>query len=252
MEIFSTIFYQPIFNLLVYIYNVIPGHDIGVAIIVITAIIKLILYIPSKQSIKSQKELATLQPEIEALKEEYKDDKDKMGPELMALYKKKGVNPLSSCMPMLIQLPFLFAIYRVFFNGLTNENAMDSLYSFVANPGMLDPIAFGFINFADKSIWLALLAGAGQFWQSKMLMAKKKPGSGGGAMAGMGAQMTYIMPIFTVFIGSRFPAGLTFYWFLSTVFSVIQQYMVLGFGKKKKDQPEVIDAPKQDQQKKNT
>ena len=164
MGIFTTIFYQPIFNLLVFIYNIIPGHDLGLAIIVITLIIKLILYIPSKQSIKSQKELATLQPEIEELKEKYKNDKDKMGPELMALYKKKGVNPFSSCLPMLIQLPFLFAMYKVFFNGLTNENAMSSLYSFVYNPGMLDPMAFGFINLAEKSIWLALLAGAGQFW----------------------------------------------------------------------------------------
>ena len=212
----------------------------------ITLIIKLILYIPSKQSIKSQKELATLQPEIEELKEKYKNDKDKMGPELMALYKKKGVNPFSSCLPMLIQLPFLFAMYKVFFNGLTNENAMSSLYSFVYNPGMLDPMAFGFINLAEKSIWLALLAGAGQFWQSKMMMAKRKPGAGGGPMANMGAQMTYIMPIFTVFIGSRFPAGLTFYWFLSTIFSVAQQYMVLGFNKKKKDEVEVIVATKKD------
>jgi len=246
MEIFTTIFYQPIFNLLVYIYNVIPGHDLGVAIIIITLIVKIILYIPSKQSIKSQRELATLQPEIEALKEKHKEDKDKMGPELMALYKKKGVNPFSSCLPMLIQLPFLFAIYRVFFNGLTNEHAMDSLYSFVANPGVLNPIAFGFLDLAEKNIWLALLAGAGQFWQSKMLMAKKKPGTSGGMMGGMSAQMTYIMPIFTVFIGSRFPAGLTFYWFLSTIFSVAQQYMVLGF-RKKKDPVEVIDAPKKEQ-----
>ena len=239
MGIFTTIFYDPIFNLLVYIYDVMPGHDIGIAIIIITLIIKLVLYIPSKKSIKSQKELATLQPEIEELKQKYKDDKDKMGPELMALYKRKGVNPFSSCLPMLIQLPFLFAIYRVFFNGLTNEHAMDSLYFFVSNPGMLDPMAFGFINFAEKSIWLAVLAGAAQFWQSKMLMAKKKPGGVAGGMAGMGAQMTYIMPIFTVFIGSRFPAGLTFYWFLSTLFSVAQQYLVLGFGKKNK--PEIID-----------
>lgn len=246
MEIFSTIFYDPIFNLLVYIYNIIPGHDLGVAIIIITLIIKLVLYIPSKKSIQSQKELATLQPEIEELKEKYKDDKDKMGPELMALYKRKGVNPFSSCMPMLIQLPFLFAIYRVFFNGLTNEHAMDALYSFVANPGMLDPMAFGFINFAEKSIPLAVLAGVAQFWQSKMLMAKKKPGAPSGGIAGMGAQMTYIMPIFTIFIGSRFPAGLTFYWFLSTLFSVAQQYLVLGFGKKK-DQPEIIDAPKKEE-----
>ncbi|MFA6307542.1 MAG: YidC/Oxa1 family membrane protein insertase [Patescibacteria group bacterium] len=239
MGIFTTIFYDPIFNLLVYIYNIVPGHDIGIAIIILTLLIKLLLYIPSKKSIKSQKELATLQPEIEELKQKYKDDKDKMGPELMALYKKKGVNPFSSCLPMLIQLPFLFAIYRVFFNGLTDEHAMDSLYSFVSNPGMLDPMAFGFINFADKSVWLAVLAGLAQFWQSKMLMAKKKPGAPAGGMASMGAQMTYIMPIFTIFIGSRFPAGLTFYWFLSTLFSVGQQYLVLGF--KKKNIPEVID-----------
>ena len=79
-----------------------------------------------------------------------------------------------------------------------------------------------------------------------MMMAKRKPGAGGGPMANMGAQMVYIMPIFTVFIGSRFPAGLTFYWFLSTIFSVAQQYLVLGFSKKKKDEVEVIDAPKKD------
>lgn len=236
MGIFTTIFYDPIFNLLVFIYNHVPGNDLGVAIIIITLIIKLILYIPSKKSIKSQKELATLQPEIEELKQKHKNDKDKMGPELMALYKRKGVNPFSSCLPMLIQLPFLFAMYRVFFNGLTDENAMDALYPFISNPGMLEPMAFGFINLAEKSIWLALLAGAAQFWQSKMLMSKKKAGGG---MAGMGAQMTYLMPIFTVFIGSRFPAGLTLYWFLSTIFSVGQQYLVLGF--KKKNKSEVIE-----------
>lgn len=229
MGIFNTIFYEPIFNLLVYIYNILPGHDLGLAIIVVTLIIKLILYIPSKKSIKSQKELATLQPEIEELKQKYKDDKDKLGPELMALYKRKGVNPFSSCLPMLIQLPFLFAIYKVFFNGLTDVNAMQALYPFVTNPGTLNHMAFGFIDLAAKSWWLAVIAGLAQFWQSKMLMAKKKPGAVG--IAGMGAQMTYIMPIITVFIGSRFPAGLTFYWFLSTLFSVLQQYLVLGFRK---------------------
>lgn len=237
MEIFNTIFYQPIFNLLVYIYNVIPGQDLGIAIIVITLIIKLILYIPSKNAIKSQKELATLQPEIDELKEKYKDDKEKLGPELMALYKRKGINPLSSCLPILIQLPFLFAIYRVFFNGLTSDTAMDALYPFVANPGTLDPIAFGFMDLSEKSLWLAVLAGLVQFWQSKMLMAKRKPGATG--MAAMSGQMTYIMPVITIIIGSRFPAGLTFYWFLSTFFAVIQQYIVLGF--RKKEPVEVVD-----------
>ncbi|MCD4760510.1 YidC/Oxa1 family membrane protein insertase [bacterium] len=238
MGIFNTIFYQPIFNLLVYIYNIIPGHDLGVAIIILTIIIRMFLYIPSKQSIKAQKNLASIQPEVEKLKEKHKDDKEKMGPELMALYKEKKINPFSSCLPMLIQLPFLFAIYRVFFNGLTKDDAMNSLYSFVANPGVLEPIAFGFLDLSEKSVWLALLAGLAQFWQSRMLTAKKK--AGGGMASAMGSQMMYIMPIFTVVIGSRFPAGLTFYWFLTTLFSVVQQYIVLGKGDKE-PAVEVID-----------
>lgn len=236
MELFNTIFYQPIFNLLVYIYDILPGHDLGLAIIIITFLIRLLLYIPSKKSIQSQRDLAKLQPEIEEIKEKYKDDKDKMGPELMALYKKRGINPFSSCLPMIIQLPFLFAIYKVFFNGLTNVDAMEALYSFVPNPGTLEPIAFGFLNLAEKSFWLALLAGLAQYWQSKMMLGKKQ----GGMASGISAQMTYLMPIFTIVIGSRFPAGLTFYWLLSTLFSVAQQYIVLGV-RKVKNSSEVLD-----------
>ncbi|MBU1202612.1 YidC/Oxa1 family membrane protein insertase [Patescibacteria group bacterium] len=240
MWIFNKFFYEPIFNLLVYIYNSIPGHDLGLAIIILTLIIRLLLYIPSKKSIKAQKELATLQPEIEELKEKYKADKEKMGPELMALYKKRGVNPLSSCLPMVIQLPFLFAIYRVFFNGLTDEHATDVLYSFVTNPGVLNPLAFGFFNLAEKSILLAVLAGLAQFWQSKMMMAKKRPGSSS-VMAGMSGQMLYIFPVITIFIGSSFPAGLTFYWLLTTIFSIVQQYIVLGTRKAKTSDEKTVE-----------
>jgi YidC/Oxa1 family membrane protein insertase len=240
MELFFTIFYQPIFNLLVFLYNTISWHDLGIAIVFLTIIIRLILYPLSKQSIKSQKSLQTLQPEIEAIKEKYKDDKEKMGPEIMALYKKKKINPFGSCLPMLVQLPFLFAIYRVFFNELKEGAVFDNeaLYSFVASPGSLDPIAFGFLNLADKNIWIALLAGAAQFWQTKMMMSKHKSKGAAGAMT---TQMMYFMPIITVVIGSRFPAGLTFYWLLTTLFSVLQQYMVLGFKKKKELDVEVID-----------
>ena len=231
MQIFFIIFYQPIFNLLVWLYNNVPGQDLGVAIILLTLIIRLVLYIPNKKAIKAQKALSTIQPEIEKIKEKNKNDKDKMGPELMALYKERKINPFSSCLPMLIQLPFLFAIYRVFFDGLTKDDSMSALYTFVANPGVLEPLAFGFLNLADKSIPMAVIAGAAQFWQSKMMMSKKKS-SGGGMAGAMGNQMLYFMPVITVVIGSQFPAGLTFYWLLTTLFSVAQQYMVLGIKKK--------------------
>lgn len=244
MNLFHTVFYQPIFNLLVYIYNIIPGHDLGVAIILLTLLVRLVLYPLSKKSIQYQKELQEINPEIEKLKEKYKDDKEKMGPELMKLYKEKKVNPFSSCLPMLIQLPFLFAIYRVFWNGLKDESSMNALYSFVQNPGTLDTMAFGFFDLSAPSILLAIMAGAAQFWQSKMLMGKKKGAAPASGMGAMGNQMIYMMPIITIVIGSRFPAGLTFYWLLTTLFSVAQQYIVLGFKQNKDAEVEVIEYKK--------
>lgn len=208
-----------------------PGHDLGIAIIILTLIVRLVLYPLSKKSIQYQKELQEINPEIEKIKEKYKDDKEKMGPELMKLYKDRKVNPFSSCLPMLIQLPFLFAIYRVFWNGLQDENSMEALYSFVQNPGTLNVMAFGFFDLSEKSVLVAVMAGLAQFWQSKMLMGKNKS-SANNPMAGIGSQMIYVMPIITIVIGSNFPSGLTFYWLLTTLFSIVQQYIVLGNRKK--------------------
>jgi len=237
MGLFFTIFYQPIFNLLVWLYNNLPGHDLGLAIIALTLIIRLLLYIPSKKSIKAQKELASIQPEIDKIKQEHKNDKEKMGPALMALYKDKKINPFASCLPMLIQLPFLFAIYRVFFDGLTKTDSMNALYPFVTNPGVLEPLAFGFFDLAQNSWIVAILAGLAQFWQSKMLMSKKQAT---GISASINSQMLYLLPLFTIFIGSRFPAGLTFYWLLTTLFSIVQQYFVLR-KKSNKVKAEIVD-----------
>lgn len=227
---FYTIFYQPIYNLLIFLYNFVPGRDLGVAIILITLIIRLVLYPFSRSAIRSQKDLQSIQPEIEALKEKYKDDKEKMAPELMALYKEKKINPFASCLPTLIQLPFLIALYQVFLNGITKENSSGALYSFVQNPGQLNIVAFGFIDLAQKNWVLAIMAGLAQYWQSKMLLGKSK---NSGMTQIMNNQMLYFMPVFTIIIGGNLPAGLTFYWLFTTLFSILQQYMVLGFKKKK-------------------
>ena len=227
---FTTIFYQPIYNLLIFLYNLVPGKDLGVSIILITFIIRLVLYPFSKKAIKSQRELQTIQPEIEKIKEKYKDDKEKMAPELMALYKEKKINPFSSCLPTLIQLPFLIALYRVFLNGITKDNSSANLlYPFIQNPGHLNAIAFGFIDLASKNWIIAILAGLAQFWQSKMLMGSSKQTDMSQMMTN---QMIYFMPIFTIIIGGNLPAGLTLYWLFTTIFSIIQQYIVLGFRKK--------------------
>ncbi|MDA3839951.1 MAG: YidC/Oxa1 family membrane protein insertase [Patescibacteria group bacterium] len=227
---FQTFFYQPVLNLLIYLYNIVPGNDLGVAIILLTIIIKLLLLPLSKKSIKSQKELQEIQPKVEELKKEYKDNKEEMGKKMMALYKEHKVNPFSSCLPLLIQLPFLIAVFQVFRKGFSDET-LSLVYPFIANPGHINQLAFGFIDLSVRNIPLAVLAGASQFWQTKMMMTKKAPIVSTGAkdenmMAMMNKQMMYMMPALTVFIGITLPGGLTFYWFLTTLFTVFQQLYI--------------------------
>lgn len=241
--VYNLIFYQPLFNCLVWLYNILPGHDIGLAILVLTVFIRLILFPLYYQSIKSQKALQDIQPKVDALKKQYANEKEKMAQELMNLYKKDKVNPFSSCLPLLVQFPFLIAVYQVFRQGLSSKG-FEMLYPFVFRPEHINPMFLGFINLAVPSLVLAVLAGLAQFWQTKMLMAQKPPlikgkeieGSADEkTMAMMNKQMIYFMPIFTVIIGASLPAGLTLYWFITTLLMALQQ--VWMFGRKKKDEP---------------
>lgn len=228
--IFQTFFYQPVLNLLVFIYNIVPGHDLGVAIVLLTVVIKLILLPLSKQSIKSQKALQDLQPKIDEIKKKYASNKEEQGRAMMALYKDNKVNPFSSCLPLLIQFPFLIAVFRLFRTGFDNNN-LSLVYSFVGRPEAIRTLSLGFLELSKPNIVLAVLAGAAQFWQAKMMSTKKpevkSPGSKDESMAAiMNKQMLYFMPAFTVFIGLTLPGGLTLYWFVTTLLTVFQQLYI--------------------------
>ncbi|PIR91881.1 hypothetical protein COU01_04770 [Candidatus Falkowbacteria bacterium CG10_big_fil_rev_8_21_14_0_10_44_15] len=230
-ELFHLIFYQPILNLLVFFYNIIPGNDIGVAIVMLTALIRLISYPLNQQSIKSQKALRDLQPKIDELKRKYADNKQEQGRAMMELYKTEKVNPFSSCLPLLIQFPFLIAVYYVFRDGLAGNNALDLVYSFLAKPESLNPITLGFFDLSKPSIILAVIAGVAQFWQVKMMSVQRPPQKLAGAkdedmMAIMNKQMIYFMPILTVFFGFTFPAGLMLYWLVTTLLTGLQQLYI--------------------------
>jgi YidC/Oxa1 family membrane protein insertase len=238
-SIFTTIFYQPILNLLVFLYNIVPGHDLGVVIVLLTIIIKLVLLPLTKQSIKSQKALQDLQPKIEEIKKKYAGNKEEMGRAMMGLYKENKVNPFSSCLPLLIQLPFLFAVFKVFRDGFTN-GALDLVYPFIQRPEAINSISFGFVDLSKPNVALAVLAGAAQFWQAKMMITKKQPLKENGAkdesmMAMMNKQMLYFMPVMTVFIGLSLPGGLSLYWFVITVLTALQQMYVFKHDGKKKE-----------------
>lgn len=229
MNIFDVVFYQPLFNLLVFFYNIVPGSDIGVAIILVTLLVKIILLPFSLKTLKAQKALQDLQPKLQALQTKYKDSKEKLAQATMELYKKEKVNPFSSCLPLLVQLPFLFAVFRVFQNGFKAEN-LDRVYSFIQKPEVLNPISLGFLDLSQPIIALAVLAGLAQFVQTRMLMNTKKTpvttDQEPSVAAAMNKNMMYIMPIVTVVIGASLPGGLTLYWLFFTLFTVLQQHFL--------------------------
>lgn len=227
--IFNELLYRPLFNGLVFLYNILPGHDLGIAIIVLTVALRLLMYPLFQKSIKSQKELAVLQPKIKELQKKYHRDKEKQAKALMGLYKEHGVNPMSGCLPLLIQLPILFAFFRVLWTGL-DPNRLNGLYWFVKNPGMINPLFLGLINLAEKSPLLAILAGIAQFIQSKMTMPKRDRDESRKELdfaQMMSTQMVYMMPILTVLIAWNLPAGLPLYWLTLTVFGIGQQYLTM-------------------------
>ena len=230
--IFNEALYRPLFNGLIFLYNIIPLHDFGVAIILLTIIIRLVLYPLNQKAITSQKALGELQPQIKEVQAKYPTDKVKQSQALMELYKKNKINPASGCLPILIQLPILIALYQVFWNGLKPES-LTALYSFIAHPAQVNPLFLGFMNLANSNYVLAILAGIFTFWQSKMMVSfQPNAGKGSDFSAAMNKQMAYFMPLFTVFIAWNLPAGLSLYWVVTTLAGILQQYLVIKNNRK--------------------
>lgn len=227
-QIFHAFIYQPIYNALILLYNVIPGHDLGVAIILLTLFIRFLLYPVAQKQIESQKKLQELQPEIKKIQDKYKGDKEKQGRALMEFYKEKKVNPASGCLPLVIQIVFFIALYRAFIAGLNFNSGCSDLYGFVACPENINVKFFGLLDLAKPNVVLAVIAAAGQFVQTKMMMTKTPIASKKDDFtAVMNKQMLFIGPLLTIFIGIKFPAGLAIYWIVNTLFAIGQQYLVM-------------------------
>jgi len=208
-----------------------PGHDFGIAIIILTILIRTLFYPLFQKSIKAQKEMADLQPKIKEVQEKYKKDKEKQARAVMELYKEHKVNPLSGCLPILIQLPILYAFFQVLRTGL-DPSRLSGLYSFISNPGQLNPMFLGLANLSAPNAVLAILTGITQFIQGKMVAPKNSGNANKSDFASaMSTQMVYFMPVFIAFVALKLPAGLALYWTVLNIFGIAQQYFVI---KKKK------------------
>ncbi len=227
VNIFNAALYQPLLNILVLIYKYIPGHDFGIAIIILTVVIKFLLYPLGSWAIKSQKSLSEIQPKIKEIQEKYKDDKERQTKETLELYKREKINPFSGCLPSLVQLPILLALYRVFWQGLASNQTL-LLYSFVAIQGPINPLFLGLIDLGKSNIAIAVIAGVLQFVQAKMTFPKTKQSkTKGNDFSGMlQKQSLYFFPVFTTIILLKFPAAIGLYWVTTNVFAIVQQHFV--------------------------
>lgn len=215
--IYHTFFYQPLYKGLVFLVALVPGHNIGWAIIILTIVVRLVLLPLSYASIRTQAKMKQLESRINEIKEKYKNNKEEQARATMTLYKTEKINPFSSILLLLIQLPIIIALYRVFLVGVN-----------FGSSGLF----LGFFNMAQHSYILAIIAGVSQFFQAQLMTPtipkkdKNKTASFKDDLArSMSMQMKYFLPVFIIIIATRLPSAVVLYWVTSNLFMIAQEFL---------------------------
>jgi YidC/Oxa1 family membrane protein insertase len=235
-QIWNLVLYQPLLNILAFFVSIIPGGDVGVAVILLTLLVKTILFPLSQRSIENQAKMNLLNPELKKIKES-KANKEEQAKQTFELYKKHKTNPFSGCLLILIQIPIIFALYYVFLRGLKFDS--NYLYSFIHTPANISMNFLGLFDIGKTHIIvLAVLAGISQFFQAYYMpkpipsMGGEKSGSFQDSFAkSMNMQMKYVFPFLIAFIAYSLSGAVALYWITSNIFAVGQQI----YAKKKKD-----------------
>jgi YidC/Oxa1 family membrane protein insertase len=234
--LWNVIFYQPIYNALVFIVGNVTFGDIGFAIILLTIIVKLILSPLTKKSIKSQILMKKMEPELQKIKKDF-PNKEEQAKKTFELYKKYGTSPFSGCLVILIQLPVIFALYYVFYKNSSIINT-SLIYSFINIPAQLHTKFLGLLEIAsNKNIILGLLAGLSQFTQGYLATPAKpknveiikdnNPKTFQEELSSsMQMNVKYILPVFIAFIAYQLSAAVALYWITSNIFTIVQEWHI--------------------------
>ncbi|MEK7173623.1 MAG: YidC/Oxa1 family membrane protein insertase [Patescibacteria group bacterium] len=228
VSLFNETFFRPLLNALVFLTGVLPFHDLGFAVIILTILVRLALFPFTHHSVKAQTKMRVLEPEIAQIRETHKNNQEEQARRIMALYKQHGVNPFSGCLMLLIQLPLLIALYQVFLVKV--QDMGQYLYLFIQMPPVIHTVFLGFINLMEMSIFVAVLAALTQFIQMKLAVPKTAsvPASSIGPDFArmMTMQMTYVMPVIILVIGMQFSSAVSLYWTTMNIFAIIHEMMV--------------------------
>jgi YidC/Oxa1 family membrane protein insertase len=224
-SIWNTVLYGPLLNALAFLVSIVPGGDVGVAVIILTLFVKTILFPLSQRSIESQIKMNLLAPELKKIKDSGAS-KEEQAKQTFELYKHHKTNPFSGCLLVLIQIPIIFALYYVFLKGINLESGL--LYSFVHAPERINMIFLGILDIGQKSLVLAILAGISQYFQAflmpKPITPEKTTGSFQENFAkSMQTQMKYVFPFVVAFIAYSVSGAVALYWITSNIFAIGQQ-----------------------------
>ena len=244
INIYQLFLYQPIFNALILLTEIVPGKDFGIAVILLTLVVRFASYPLGAQAVRAQKRFADLQPKIKEIQAKFKDKKEEQTRAMLELYKTAKVNPFASFLPLLIQIPIFIVLYQIFSNGLDVEQ-FSRLYAFVPHPEVAEASLLGIVDLNERSFPIAILAGILQFFQLKQmnLQSKKKKKNDKPDFASMmQTQMPYIFPIIIVWIASTLPSAFGLYLITTTVFSIWQHWFITKREETKSQVSQVVDA----------
>lgn len=227
-SLYHTFFFDPLYNLFIALSNLLPWADVGIMVVLLTALVRLALYPLSKKAIETQIRMTEIAPEIEKIKERHKDDTEAQAKATLALYREKKVNPFSSIFMVLVQLPIIFALYRIFLH--LSEVRTDLLYSFISSPAKINLLFLGFLDISGKSAVLALLAAISTYFQlsisTKSAPVSKDPSLGENLSRNMQTQMKYFFPVMVFFISYKISAVIALYWLTTNLFTIGQEILV--------------------------
>lgn len=231
IELFNTIVYKPLYNVFIYLLGVVPGAEVGFAIIILTIVVRGALLPLSHKSVSSQAKMKTIEPEVKKIKEIHAKDPQEQARQIMALYKKHGISPFSGCLSLFIQLPIVIGLFFVFYKGLKDIKP-DLLYSFVTAPESLNMHLFT-IDLAAKSAVLAVIAGVTQYFQMKLSLPSLPKRDASQTLTfkeefgrSMSMQMRYVLPGIVFFVALSMPGAVSLYWATSNTFSVLHELFV--------------------------
>lgn len=225
---YHAVFFDPLYNGLVVLFKVLPWADAGIVVILLTVLVRIVIFPLSKKAILTQVKMAEISPELAKIKEKYKDKTEEQARQTLALYKEKGVNPFSGIFVIIIQIPIIFALYQIFLHLPEVNPAF--LYSFVTAPDYINTTFLGILDITAKSFAIAALAAVSTFFQFKISMKGQTPPTGnsfGNNLArSMQTQMKYFFPIIVFFVSYNISGVIALYWLTTNLFSIGQELFV--------------------------